>query len=508
MIEENCLFLILLSILTVFSPIIFSLETIHVKDYIKDKLPSIFQFYLSSLEELDQYEKEFIDLLVKLPEEQQIYYAREVLRNGFSLELLDKVKQYVNAEESEKTWSKDTSWTIIGPINTILGKPPEIDYGHILIPEDLFPEGRGLPIPIFVPPVENDSNVYFDDWQTIKKISDDKVNFSQEKLLRNLVTFSVEHPGEDLIFAFTKSFTEAFDKDAFLITIQGNSKGEFRAIIQIATDEMNVIRSKAGEIVNSPSTGVTAIAWSRYLQERFSLPPVNCLYRSFWTIDKKHKEDRYVSYLSLSNDKNGVVITPKLYSGDSFKIMREVFIVGPVVLDLRGRDYINIWSYILPFGGPGALEILELLPISFPEGENLAVAIVMDRSGSMSGEKLAKERRAAEGFIASLRQTDYSCLITFAADANTEVELLQATPENKSKLQAAAGAVGAGGNTNIGAGLVHGLQQLARTGESTSKKTLLMSDGMHNTGELWPAVEEYEIKGWPIHTVAYGQDAD
>jgi len=71
--------------------IIFSLflsassQTISVEDYIKDKFPSIFSFYLSSLGELDQYEKEFVDLLQKLPEEEQEYYAKEVYKNGFSL---------------------------------------------------------------------------------------------------------------------------------------------------------------------------------------------------------------------------------------------------------------------------------------------------------------------------------------------------------------------------------------------------------------------------------------
>jgi S1-C subfamily serine protease len=67
-------------------------QTINVKDYIKDKLPSIFSFYLSSLEELDLYEKEFIDLLQKLPEEEQEYYAKDVYKNGFSPELLKEVK--------------------------------------------------------------------------------------------------------------------------------------------------------------------------------------------------------------------------------------------------------------------------------------------------------------------------------------------------------------------------------------------------------------------------------
>jgi len=364
--------------------------------------------------------------------------------------------------------------------------------------------------------VENDSNVYSDDWPTIEEIKDDEVIFSQEKLLRNLVKYSVEHPGRGLIIALSKSFAEAFDQNAFLITIQRSSQGEFRAIIQISTDEMNVIRAMAGDVINSPSKVVPAIAWSRYLQERFSLPSDSGPYRSTWIIDKNHKEDPYVSYLSLSTHKNAVLITPKVYMGDNFKIMREVFIVGPIVLDLKGRDYINTWSYLLPIEEPEALKILELLPISpteegFTDAElekDLAVAIVMDRSGSMSGEKLAKERQAAEGFIAGLQNDDYSCLVTFAAGANTEVELLQATPENKSKLQAAVGAVGAGGNTNIGAGLTHGLQQLARASESTSQAAMLMSDGKHNTGELSPAVGEYENRGWPIYTVAYGTDAD
>jgi S1-C subfamily serine protease/Tfp pilus assembly protein PilF len=78
--------LIILLFLTVFS------QAINVKDYIKGKFPSVFSFYLSSLENLDPFEKEFIDLLQKLPEEEQEYYAKEVYKNGFSPELLEEVK--------------------------------------------------------------------------------------------------------------------------------------------------------------------------------------------------------------------------------------------------------------------------------------------------------------------------------------------------------------------------------------------------------------------------------
>ena len=53
-------------------------DTVEVKDYIKGKFPLKFAIYLSSLGKLDQNEKEFIDLLEKLPEETQEFYAKEV----------------------------------------------------------------------------------------------------------------------------------------------------------------------------------------------------------------------------------------------------------------------------------------------------------------------------------------------------------------------------------------------------------------------------------------------
>ncbi|MFH1899172.1 MAG: hypothetical protein ABIJ82_01715, partial [Patescibacteria group bacterium] len=85
--------LVVASILIVFSTLIFSSETIDVKDYIKGKFPVIFNIYLAPLGELDGYEKEFIDLLQNLPEEEQKNFAKEVHNNGFSKEILEKIKK-------------------------------------------------------------------------------------------------------------------------------------------------------------------------------------------------------------------------------------------------------------------------------------------------------------------------------------------------------------------------------------------------------------------------------
>jgi len=76
-------------------------ETINLKDYIKDKFPSvIYNIYLASLDELDPYEKEFIDILQNLPEDTLRYYAKEVYNNGFTQELLEKVREEIIIEES------------------------------------------------------------------------------------------------------------------------------------------------------------------------------------------------------------------------------------------------------------------------------------------------------------------------------------------------------------------------------------------------------------------------
>ena len=93
-------------------------QTINVKDHIKDKFPSIFCFYLYSLEDLDPYEKKFIDLLQNLPEEEQKYDAKEVYKNGFSLELLKSIKE-------EETIKVPTNTPSLPPLPKPKEKPIE-----------------------------------------------------------------------------------------------------------------------------------------------------------------------------------------------------------------------------------------------------------------------------------------------------------------------------------------------------------------------------------------------
>jgi len=107
---------------------IFASETINVKDYIKGKFPVIFNIYLSSLGELDEYEKEFIDLLQNIPEEEQKNFAKEVYNNGFTLEILEEVKKWEEAKIliTEVCGKMETAYS---KIRLIVNTTDDIDDG-------------------------------------------------------------------------------------------------------------------------------------------------------------------------------------------------------------------------------------------------------------------------------------------------------------------------------------------------------------------------------------------
>ena len=67
-------------------------NTVEIKDYIKGKLSLKFADYLSSLDELDQNEKEFIDLLLKVSPNKQEYFAKKVYDQGFTRNLLEELQ--------------------------------------------------------------------------------------------------------------------------------------------------------------------------------------------------------------------------------------------------------------------------------------------------------------------------------------------------------------------------------------------------------------------------------
>lgn len=117
-----------------------------------------------------------------------------------------------------------------------------------------------------------------------------------------------------------------------------------------------------------------------------------------------------------------------------------------------------------------------------PQRPPLNVALVIDRSGSMSeDEKLANARRAALKLVSELRPEDTFALIAFDDRAQTLIPAQRAL--NRHKIEAAISALKPGGGTNIFAGLTLGYREVAKhTRPEGVNRVILLSDGEVTAG--------------------------
>lgn len=109
-----------------------------------------------------------------------------------------------------------------------------------------------------------------------------------------------------------------------------------------------------------------------------------------------------------------------------------------------------------------------------------ALALVIDRSGSMQGRPLTEARRCAEYVIGMLRPTDTVSLVQF--DDRVQ-RLWPAVPlGNGAPLRAALAGIHAGGHTDLHGGWHEGADTLADMTGAGLKRVILLSDGEANAG--------------------------
>jgi Ca-activated chloride channel family protein len=129
--------------------------------------------------------------------------------------------------------------------------------------------------------------------------------------------------------------------------------------------------------------------------------------------------------------------------------------------------------------------MLELTAPATPvatERRPLALALVLDRSGSMAGEKLDVARRCAAFLIERLAPTDRVALVSFDQEVQLEAPLTEVGPRRQ-QLTRAARSIGARGQTNLSGGWLKGVDVLAGLDDGGhTRRVLLLTDGMANVG--------------------------
>lgn len=162
-------------------------------------------------------------------------------------------------------------------------------------------------------------------------------------------------------------------------------------------------------------------------------------------------------------------------------------------------------------GGWANTRLEEASPVDFkirnakvvPAG---ALALVIDKSGSMEGQKIALSRRAAIEAIRVLGAKDHVGVVAFDG-ASRWIVPMQKIGETRTDIAQRIRRLPANGGTNMFPAIVQAFNEL-RAADATVRHMVVLTDGQTEPGDFDRLVDHMREAGITMSTVAVGDDAD
>lgn len=187
--------------------------------------------------------------------------------------------------------------------------------------------------------------------------------------------------------------------------------------------------------------------------------------------------------------------------------MRQMDLIRIYVKELGGGLVMLGGDQSFGLGGYYRTQIEEILPVrsNFEkerEKPSLAMMLVIDKSGSMGGQKIELAKDAARGAVELLGPRDAIGVIAFDGSAYTVSELRSTS--DKGQIIDSISTIEASGGTNMYPGMVDALDAL-RGATAKLKHVILMTDGVSSPGDFQGAASEMAANRITLSTVALGQ---
>ncbi len=144
----------------------------------------------------------------------------------------------------------------------------------------------------------------------------------------------------------------------------------------------------------------------------------------------------------------------------------------------------------------------------------LDLSLVLDRSGSMAGEKLELAKKAASSAIALLSPLDTVSVVYYNDQVDVAFSPAKVTPDAAREASDSMERLRADGWTDLCGGWMQGCKEVARTlDENAVGRVLLLTDGLANRGtvdheQILVHVRELRARGVSTSTFGLGEDFD